>query len=225
MRRFGSCKRALECATRQVLLPLMHASLWLHAQSCTWHDCLTCWRAFLLVSVGGWCDGASSALLLALHHLLSLRRCRRPLSNATSMWVKVAGLSAECGDYKKAISIYEKVSRTSLENSALRWSVKDYLFRALLCHFVQNAASHQVDIVGTKLDQYLDMCPNMEGTREAGLIRDLLDDFNENDSDKFAEHVFTFDEIIKLDNFTAKVLLEIKKALEAGGPNDGDVGM
>ena len=135
-------------------------------------------------------------------------------SNANAMWIKVAGLAAESGDYKTAIKIYEKVSKLSLENSALRWSVKGYLFKAILCHFVVASKTHSVDTVSTKLSQYVDMCPDMDNSREKGLIEDLVNDFNENDPDKYAEHVFTFDEIVKLDNFSAKVLLEIKKAME-----------
>jgi hypothetical protein len=57
-------------------------------------------------------------------------------ANANGMHVKVAALAAENEDYKRAIEIYEKVSKNSLDNSSLRWSVKDYLFRALLCQFV-----------------------------------------------------------------------------------------
>lgn len=146
-------------------------------------------------------------------------------ANAIAMWVKVAGLAAEGGEYKAAIKLYEKVSKTSLESSALRWSVKGYLFKALLCHFVVAAKSHQLDTVESKLTQYVDMCPDMDNSREKGLIEDLIADFNEGDPDKYAEHVFTFDEICKLDNFQAKILLEIKGYLEAGNPDEGGVGM
>jgi alpha-soluble NSF attachment protein len=144
------------------------------------------------------------------------------VANSSGMLVKVAALAAEQEDYKKAISIYEKVAKDSLENSALKWSVKDYLFRALLCHFVMNAKTHRLETVQSKLEQYLDLCPMLDNTREKGLIEDLIEDFNNDNPDSFADHVFKFDEIIKLDNWTAKVLLEIKKALETGGEG-GDV--
>jgi alpha-soluble NSF attachment protein len=141
------------------------------------------------------------------------------------MWIKVAGLAAESGDYKKAISIYEKVSKSSLENSALRWSVKGYLFKSILCHFVLASKSHRLEGVSSKLEQYVDMCPDMDNSREKGLIEDIIQDFNEGDSDKFAEHVFTFDEICKLDAWTSTVLLKIKRNLEAGNPDDNGVGV
>lgn len=121
--------------------------------------------------------------------------------------------------------IYEKVSKTSVENSALRWSVKGYLFKALLCHFTLAAPSHKLDNVATKVEQYVDLCPDLDNSREKELILDLIEDFNENDPDKYAEHVFAFDEICKLDNWTASVLLKIKQSLENGNPDDNGVGV
>jgi alpha-soluble NSF attachment protein len=64
------------------------------------------------------------------------------------------------------------------------------------------------------------MCPQLEGTREQKLIQDLIIDFNEREVDNFSDHVFRFDEILKLDNWTAKVLLDIKNSLEKGGDDD-----
>lgn len=148
-----------------------------------------------------------------------------PPSAAGNMWVKVAGLAADVGDYKRAISVFEKVSKSAVENSALRWSVKGYLFKALLCHFALGAKTHRVSGVTTKMESYVDMCPDLDGSREHILIQDLLADFEESDADKFAEHLFKFDEIVKLDNWTSKVLLEIKRAIEAGNPEENTVGM
>lgn len=146
-------------------------------------------------------------------------------SNASAMWIKVADLAADAEDYKKAIQIYEKVSKSSVESSALRWSVKDYLFKALLCRFVLAAKSHKLDGVSAKLENYVDMCPNMDNTREKQLIEELIQDFEANDADAYADHVFKFDEIMPLDRWKSKVLLEIKKALEGGNPEDNEVGV
>ena len=142
-------------------------------------------------------------------------------SNANGMFIKVADLAAEVEDYKKAIQIYEKVSKSSVESSALRWSVKDHLFKALLCHFALAAPSHKLEPVSRKLEQYVDMCPNMDNTREKGLIEDLIADFDAASPDDYADHVFKFDEIMPLDRWKSKVLLQIKKCLEGGNPEDG----
>jgi len=146
-------------------------------------------------------------------------------ANANGMFIKVADLTADAEEYKKAISIYEKVARTSVENSALRWSVKDHLFKALLCHLVLAAPSHQLEGVTRKLDSYVDMCPHLDNTREKSLIEELVQDFADNDPDAFADHVFRFDEIMPLDRWKSKVLLQVKKALEGGNPEDNAVGV
>jgi len=146
-------------------------------------------------------------------------------SNANAMFIKVADLAADADDYKRAIAIYEKVAKGSLESSALRWGVKDYLFKALLCHLVIHAPSHNLAPVQAKLDSYVDLCPHLDNTREKSLIEELVGDFENQDPDAFADHVFRFDEIAPLDRWKSKVLLQVKKALEGGNPDDGAVGV
>lgn len=137
-------------------------------------------------------------------------------ANANGCHVKVAGLAAETEDYDKAVKIYEKLMKACLDNSSLRWSVKDYQFRALLCKFVVAAKNGDLDDVEATCNRYRDMNPQFDDTRECNLILDLIEDFKEDDENKFTDHVFRFDEIIKLDNWTAKVLLQIKKSLKEG---------
>lgn len=85
--------------------------------------------------------------------------------NASSCLIKVADLAAEQQDYKKAIEIYENVSNASLENTAARWSVKDYLFKALLCQFVMAASTSKqdMDAMDAAIAKYTEMLPSLEG--------------------------------------------------------------
>jgi len=138
-------------------------------------------------------------------------------ANASAMHVKVAHIAAELEDYKKAIEIYEKVSQKALDGaSAGRWGVKDHLFKALLCHLVMCAKEHKMDPMEDVINKYKDMLPQLEGTREIKLIEDLAKAFTDDDLDLFSDTVFRYDEIYKLDNWTAKVLLEIKNQLKNG---------
>jgi alpha-soluble NSF attachment protein len=141
------------------------------------------------------------------------------------MFIKVADLAADAEEYCRAAQIYEKVSRAAVENSALRWSVKDYLFKALLCHLAMAAPSHQMNGVQSTLDAYVDMCPHLDNTREKTLIEELIGDFAESDPDSFADHVFRFDKIMPLNQWTSKVLLQIKKVLVEGNPEETGVGV
>jgi alpha-soluble NSF attachment protein len=50
----------------------------------------------------------------------------------------VADLAAIEGDYYKAITQYERVGKSSIDNNLTKWSVKDYFFKAGICHLVTN---------------------------------------------------------------------------------------
>jgi len=154
-----------------------------------WTECANCYTA---------CDSASSA---------------------NSAFLKVAELAAEEEDYKRAIQIYEKVSVTSAESSLGRWSVRDYLFKASLCHFVQGAKAGDVKSATTTIKKYKSEYPMFEDSREAKLVEGCLATFEELDVDKFTACVRDYDKMSKLDNWTAKILLEIKNAMKEGpGP-------
>lgn len=143
-------------------------------------------------------------------------------ANANGCHVRVAALAAETEDYKKAVDIYEKLMKACLDNSSLRWSVKDYQFRALLCKFVVGAKNGSLDDVEASCDRYREMNPPFDDTRECNLIVDLVEDFKEDDETKFTEHVFKFDEIVKLDHWTAKILLQIKEMILYGPKENKD---
>lgn len=46
----------------------------------------------------------------------------------------MAQYAAQLENYSKAIQIYEQVASASLDNSLLKYSAKEYFFRAVLCH-------------------------------------------------------------------------------------------
>jgi len=55
-------------------------------------------------------------------------------SLANKHFLKVADLSAMNEDYYKAINNYERIARQSIHNQLMKWSVKDYLLKAGICH-------------------------------------------------------------------------------------------
>jgi len=56
-------------------------------------------------------------------------------SSANKCLLKVAAYAAQLEQYTKAIELYERVAMVCLESPLLKYSVKDYLFRATLCQF------------------------------------------------------------------------------------------
>ncbi len=55
-------------------------------------------------------------------------------SLANKCLLKVAQLAAELEMYPIAIEKYEQVASTAVDDPLLKWSMKDYLLKAGLCH-------------------------------------------------------------------------------------------
>ena len=53
---------------------------------------------------------------------------------ANKYFLKVADLSALEGDYHKAIDLFERVARSSINNRLMRYSVNEYFLKAGICH-------------------------------------------------------------------------------------------
>lgn len=61
-------------------------------------------------------------------------------SLANKHYLKVADLAALEGDYYKAIENFERIGRASINNSLMKWSVKDYFMKAGICHLASNVS-------------------------------------------------------------------------------------
>jgi alpha-soluble NSF attachment protein len=75
-------------------------------------------------------------------------------SSANKCLLKVAQYAAQLENYQKAIQIYEQVASASLDNSLLKYSAKEYFFRAALCHLC-------IDLLNAQhaVQQYENMYP------------------------------------------------------------------
>lgn len=134
-------------------------------------------------------------------------------SLANKLYLKLADLSALDGDYYKAITNYERVAKSSINNNLMKWSVKEYLLKAGICHLCTN------DTVATNraLESYRDLDPAFSQTREHQLLVDLAESIEEGDQEKFADKLFQFDQMSKLDKWKTTLLLRIKESIEEKG--------
>lgn len=120
--------------------------------------------------------------------------------------LKVANLSAALGSYEKAISVYQEVTRRSVDSPLLKYSVKEYIFRELLCQMCVDVTEAQ-----KALERYGRTCPIFQDSREDRLMRKLIDCVEEGDEAAFGEAVASFDEISRLDQWFTTMLLRIKR--------------
>ncbi|KAL1599936.1 vesicular-fusion protein S17 [Nothophoma quercina] len=133
---------------------------------------------------------------------------------ANKLWLKTADLVAlEGKDYYKAISLYEKVAKISIQNNLMRWSVKEYLLKAGIC---QLCTGDQVG-VNAALDRYRELDPSFSQQREHQLLTDLAAAVQEGDQEMFSDKLFQYDQLSKLDKWKTTLLLRVKGAIEETG--------
>jgi len=144
-------------------------------------------------------------------------------ASANKCLLQVAALSASENDYKRAIQIYEQVATVSSDNNLARWSVKDYLFKAALCHLVLGAKQGDIAAAESALQRYIGTFAAFDVTRESTFLTNIFESFNKEDVEEFTTHIAKYDSIYKLDPWTAKILLDVKTILK-DGPDGGAAG-
>uniref|UniRef100_A0A8D1FEY8 NSF attachment protein beta n=1 Tax=Sus scrofa TaxID=9823 RepID=A0A8D1FEY8_PIG len=143
-------------------------------------------------------------------------------SSANKCLLKVAAYAAQLEQYQKAIEVYEQVGASTMDNPLLKYSAKDYFFKAALCHFI-------VDELNAKLalEKYEEMFPAFTDSRECKLLKlcsqKLLEAHEEQNSEAYTEAVKEFDSISRLDQWLTTMLLRIKKSIPGDGDGDGDL--
>lgn len=120
--------------------------------------------------------------------------------------LKVAQYAAQLEDYDKAIQIYEQVASSCLESSLLKYSAKEYFFRAALCHLAVDLLNAQHALV-----KYAQQYPAFQDSREYKLVKTLGEQLEEQQIDEFTETVKEYDSISRLDQWYTTILLRIKK--------------
>uniref|UniRef100_A0A8C4R141 N-ethylmaleimide-sensitive factor attachment protein, alpha a n=1 Tax=Eptatretus burgeri TaxID=7764 RepID=A0A8C4R141_EPTBU len=130
-------------------------------------------------------------------------------SSANKCLLKVAAYAAQLEQYQKAIEIYEQVASNAMDNTLLKYSTKEYLFKAALCHFC-------VDMLNAKLamEKYEEMFPAFSDSRECKLLKKLLDAHEEQNVESYTDAVKDYDSISRLDQWLTTMLLRIKKTIQ-----------
>lgn len=130
-------------------------------------------------------------------------------SSANKCLLSVAKFCAQLEQYEKAIDIYEQVAASSLESSLLKYSAKEYFFRAGLCHLCVDLLNAQKAV-----PKYEEMNPSFTDSRECRLLKVLFEKLEEQDVDGFTDAVKEYDSISRLDQWYTTILLRIKKSIQ-----------
>eukprot|EP00093_Oithona_nana_P001645 01645.XXX_5544_7501_1 [CDS] Oithona nana genome sequencing. len=135
-------------------------------------------------------------------------------SSANKCMLKVAQYAAQLENYERAITIYEQVAASALESSLIKYSAKDYFFRAALCHLC-------VDVVNAQhaCSRYEEQFPAFCDSREVKLVKALIKHLEDEDVEAFTNEVQKYDQISRLDQWFTTILLRIKKQM----PDDNEL--
>uniref|UniRef100_A0A3B4EUL1 Beta-soluble NSF attachment protein-like n=3 Tax=Haplochromini TaxID=319058 RepID=A0A3B4EUL1_9CICH len=136
-------------------------------------------------------------------------------SSANKCLLKVGAYCAQLEQYQKAIEIYEQVGANTMDNPLLKYSAKEYFFKAALCHFIVDELNAKIAV-----EKYEEMFPAFSDSRECKLLKKLLEAHEEQNSDAFTEAVKEFDSISRLDQWHTTLLLRIKKTIQG---DEGDL--
>ena len=135
------------------------------------------------------------------------------------VYVKLAVIHLDRGDWMKAGDFYEKAAKVSVESAINRGSIHEYLYMALLAYFVQSSQHFNTDLPRAKFREYCSTDRRHEGSREFKLVHKCMEAFDAEDSKAFTKVIFEYNKIRDLDETSAKCLLRVKQALKAGPPS------
>eukprot|EP00117_Sycon_ciliatum_P035313 scpid73375/ scgid26800/ Alpha-soluble NSF attachment protein; N-ethylmaleimide-sensitive factor attachment protein alpha len=135
-------------------------------------------------------------------------------SSANKCLLKVAHFCAQLEQYEQAIEIYEQCATTALDNTLLKWSAKDYLFKASIL----NMCVDPLRGAGA-LDKYQGLYPAFNDSREGKFVQTLLSAHEEQDVEAFTAAVKEYDSISRLDPWLTSMLLRVKRSFLDGEPD------
>jgi alpha-soluble NSF attachment protein len=65
---------------------------------------------------------------------------------ANKCLLKIAQIAADLEKYDVAIEKYEQVASAAIDDPLLKWSLKEYCFKAGLCHLCTGVNDHDIDL-------------------------------------------------------------------------------
>jgi alpha-soluble NSF attachment protein len=140
----------------------------------------------------------------------------RAESETRNCRLKVAQFAAEAGDYATSTELYESIGHACLSNNLIKWSARDYFLRAIICHLANGD-----EVSATRcLERAMDADAIFDGTPEAKLAAAIIEAVKEEDPEAFSAAVYDHDQMKRLDAWKTKLLLAVKRTIEASSADD-----
>lgn len=91
------------------------------------------------------------------------------------------------------------------------------LSRSTFLGYLSNNYSQDLVAANRALESYRDIDPTFASTREHQLLIDLVQAIEQGDQEAFADKLFQYDQLSKLDKWKTTLLLRIKNTIEEAG--------
>jgi alpha-soluble NSF attachment protein len=130
-------------------------------------------------------------------------------SSANNMLLKVAQFSAQLERYDAALEIYENIAKASMESNLLKFNAKNHLLNAGICAL----ATKDLVLVQMKLSEFQEIDYTFGDSREGKFLQAMVQSFENFSSDGFADAVYQFDTISKIEPWKISILLKVKESI------------
>jgi len=132
-------------------------------------------------------------------------------SQANKCDLKAGSMLALNKQYERAHQLFEAVASNACESPLLKYSAKEYFFKAALCHFCIDTSAAR-----SAVERYEEQFPTFSDARECALVKTLIEAADSENIDKFTDEVKKYDSISRIDQWLTTILLQIKKRLQEG---------
>ena len=138
------------------------------------------------------------------------------IQQSLNVLVQVADHKATQQKWIEAAQLYKDIALKKMDDRLTALLASEFCTKAILC---QLAAG---DFVGAKIyiDNFLAKNPSWDRSHEFNMIQTLIKAIEETKPDDFAQAVYDYDQIKRLDNWMTSTLLLIKKQIEVNEEED-----
>jgi tetratricopeptide (TPR) repeat protein len=124
--------------------------------------------------------------------------------------LKVTQICLKAHKYKFATNIFDRIIKNCVSNDSsssgrVKWSIKSYIFNAILCSII----AEDVKIADSKLAQYKDLCPGFTYSDDDRFLTNIIYSITTSNELEFKQNILERDKCREFDETTSWLLLEI----------------
>jgi hypothetical protein len=133
----------------------------------------------------------------------------KPVNTSENIHRAADLLSIEIGDFEKATNYYHY-----LTNNCQSYLVNNYCFKNILCQLIQDIKKSSFQNTKELINLLITNHFKFHNSSEHIFIENILNAIEKNDLSLFTKEAYDYDKQYKLDGWTTKILLEIKRNIK-----------